>query len=375
MGTAAARIATPAMTTQKAGRSGNWTPSPLREEHMASGFARVANKQLEYLWRDESSAVESRVEAWIKRNSWGYNSLEAVIPLGSKREEGGRLIHRYRPARQTDIAEALKRLPSHVSEAVMALKRRGYLENRKDVLQLALGPKPNPDLPTRPYTGGADPGSRKFALFRGQITRLTSSKDFANHCQKHPKALDQEIKRLTEFREKTTKNSNYEAEEKVPEFGNSKKVSEGRRGPAELGFKSEEAAISSPKVPEAGKPTLSKKSLAGAAHSRPEPSPDLILYLQKNATRIFGARLKRGCDRSIAIQTARALNGVNPTKFFDWVYATSPEYRTYAVLPKLAATFAASLDLSEVDPLPPPRLITRGEERMQENRQRLREAL
>src|SRR5580700_8658569 len=107
---AAVGIASPPVRPKKRARGETWKPEELPSQ-LPDGFARETNRFLDYSWRDERASIEFRILSWLKRNSWGFNFREAIVPL--KREEGGERAYRYRPAAQTDLAKALKLHASH----------------------------------------------------------------------------------------------------------------------------------------------------------------------------------------------------------------------------------------------------------------------
>src|ERR1019366_785262 len=134
----AARIDSPLVRSKKPSRGETWKPVPLR---LTADFLREPNAVTDLYWRDERNSISSRAQAWVKRHSWGYNVLEAIIPTGKIHADGSWSNLNCRPATQSDIAKHLKIQRSHVSEAIADQKRRGYLEDRNDaLLQPALRP-------------------------------------------------------------------------------------------------------------------------------------------------------------------------------------------------------------------------------------------
>jgi hypothetical protein len=320
---------------RRGGASEPWKPEPLPND---PNFIRERNDVVDYAWQDENAPLWFRVREFLKRKSWGFNFREAVVLL--RREKDGTRV--YRPANQKDIADALKAHPSHVCEAVAELKRRGYVEDRNDFIRLSLKPVPNPDRPKRSYTGGPDPKTRWASKCKERITKFgnfTGSEEGLKYLREQPEDLLQLIDGLNELYNQITKNGNSAA---------------------------------FPQTPPAGITHLDR-NISAATDDSPatEPPEILVSYVQKRASEIFAERFKRGCDRSIAAETARALKGKDPVRFFEWVHQESLGYHSYGILPKLAAQYADSLDATGVVPAAPPRRALSKDEGREENLRRL----
>jgi hypothetical protein len=107
----------------------------FKEETVDLFFTKDFHSAQEAIMRDRTLTPFDRVMAWLKRYSWGEQSLWAIGKDGH-------------PRIQADCAAELGLTKSVVSRTIAFMQARGYVENRPKMLWLVIAPVlgPNPPL-------------------------------------------------------------------------------------------------------------------------------------------------------------------------------------------------------------------------------------
>jgi hypothetical protein len=126
-------------------------------------FAKDFLPSLEALMRDRVETSEARIMAWLKRTSWGNQSLHCINEDGTE-------------AFQADCAVQLGIDKRRVSKVMQYLEQRGYLERRGNAK--VLYPVVSPTLTgPPPDSNGKSPERATFSTFL-ELWKVAHSSDF-----------------------------------------------------------------------------------------------------------------------------------------------------------------------------------------------------